>query len=173
MRQFISQTGIFQAIRKRCKFEFIISEAKRADVCEGFAEGKSLNSGVVTLLDCGSSLPPCLRYIIMAHEIGHNFGSNRLKGKNKRSHSAFRDEQLLATIIGVTVLVSMFLVFLLLMRCYYITITSLHEEYRKSVQFDLNAHKETYRALKRKTPTEGASGEPTGRRTVRPVESEA
>ena len=52
---------------------------------------KSLNTGIVTLLNYGKHVPPAVSHVTLAHEIGHNFGS---PVSNKRSCFCFRQMRL-------------------------------------------------------------------------------
>ena len=50
---------------------------KKKNICVQHYRGslKSLNTGIVTLLNYGKHVPPAVSHVTLAHEIGHNFGS--------------------------------------------------------------------------------------------------
>ncbi len=62
---------------------FLIDVGASGGICEKYKEyqeknkrvWKSLNTGIVTLINYNSPVPPKVSTLTFAHEVGHNFGS--------------------------------------------------------------------------------------------------
>lgn len=65
------------------KVSVLILIGASGGICERYKEyqentrkiHKSLNTGIVTLINYGSPVPPKVSTLTFAHEVGHNFGS--------------------------------------------------------------------------------------------------
>lgn len=58
----------------------ILITGSSGGICEKsklYSDGKkkSLNTGIITVQNYGSHVPPKVSHITFAHEVGHNFGS--------------------------------------------------------------------------------------------------
>jgi disintegrin and metalloproteinase domain-containing protein 10 len=54
---------------------FVASTTGRGGLCDNFSGGRTLNTGIVTMLNYNSRVPIAVTGLTFTHEAGHNFGS--------------------------------------------------------------------------------------------------
>lgn len=84
---FICSSSLFFHERNPCRFRRFVPTCARVcfsgssgGICEKsklYSDGKkkSLNTGIITVQNYASHVPPKVSHITFAHEVGHNFGS--------------------------------------------------------------------------------------------------
>lgn len=73
-------SSAYWAVGNACSYWSFLFPGSSGGICEKsklYSDGKkkSLNTGIITVQNYASHVPPKVSHITFAHEVGHNFGS--------------------------------------------------------------------------------------------------